>query len=196
MSGVVQRDAPRNPSSSSRGINTYLTLSYTNCRSIKNKVIDLLSTTASFPTNSIILLTETLLDPGVLDGELPDPALHAVFRNDRRSRGGGVLIASPACLSVIRRHDLESPDIAVIFLELHLPCGIILLGCVYCPPRTRDAAYQLLDAFLRRASITSYRDILTFADYNIRTDWWSQDEPIPSDDRDDSPPEITSSCGL
>lgn len=96
MSAVVQGDALHNHSFSSRGINKSLILWYSNCRSVKNKVIDLRFTAASLPTNSIFLLTETWLDPGGLHRELLDPALRAVFRIDRRSRGGGVLIATLA----------------------------------------------------------------------------------------------------
>lgn len=59
MSAVVEGDAPRNHSFSSRGINKSLILWYSNCRSANNKVIDLRSTAASLPTNSIFLLTET-----------------------------------------------------------------------------------------------------------------------------------------
>lgn len=47
------------------GINNGLTLWYSNCRSIKNKVLDLQATVASLPCSSVILLSETWLDPGV-----------------------------------------------------------------------------------------------------------------------------------
>ncbi|KAH7953127.1 hypothetical protein HPB49_004986 [Dermacentor silvarum] len=64
-----------------------LELWYTNCRSVKNKLVDLQSTIAALPANTLILLTKTWLDPGVLDGELMDISSHTIFRRDRRGRG-------------------------------------------------------------------------------------------------------------
>ncbi|KAH7974269.1 hypothetical protein HPB49_013518 [Dermacentor silvarum] len=67
-----------------------LELWYTNCLSV-----DLQSPIAALPANTVILLTETCLDPGVLDGELMDISSHTIFRRDRRGRGGVALVATP-----------------------------------------------------------------------------------------------------
>lgn len=63
---------------------------YTNCQSVKNKLVDFRSTISALPANTVVLLTETWLDHGVHDGEIMDVSSHTIFRNDRRSRGGGV----------------------------------------------------------------------------------------------------------
>lgn len=78
---------------------------------------------------------------------------------DREEVEGG-LVAATSALTADRRHDLEHPDLDRIFLELHLPHGTVLVGCVYCPPPTRDCAYKLLDATLTRALLKPYRDVL------------------------------------
>lgn len=116
---------------------------YTNCRSVKNKLVDFRSTISALPANTVVLLTETWLDPGVHDGEIVDVSSHTIFRNGRRSRGGGVLAATPAGIPVHRRHDLEHRELEALFLELHLPRGSLLIGCVYCPPKFRDRSYML-----------------------------------------------------
>ncbi|KAG0427676.1 hypothetical protein HPB47_025289 [Ixodes persulcatus] len=53
----------------SYGTNKSLTLWYTNCRSVKNKVTDLRMTVAALPPNAVVLLTESWLDPGVNDAK-------------------------------------------------------------------------------------------------------------------------------
>ncbi|KAM7313602.1 uncharacterized protein ISCGN_003455 [Ixodes scapularis] len=111
-------------------------------------------------------------------------------------RRGGVLVAIPTSLTVDRRYDLEHPDLEAIFLELHLPHGTVLLGCVYCPPSTRNSAYQLLDASVTRALLKPYRDILLIGDFNSHIDWWNNDEPVPGDAFDHLLLDATSSAGL
>ncbi|KAM7291965.1 uncharacterized protein ISCGN_025259 [Ixodes scapularis] len=172
-----------------------LNLWYTNCRSLKNKVQDFQSIVSSLPDNTIFLLTETWLDARVHDGELLGTA-HAIYRRDRGGRGGGVLVAAPIGFTVDRRHDLQHPDLEAIFLDLYTPQGIVLLGCVYCPPSTRDAAYKLLDASLTCALLKPYRDVLIIGDFNSHIDWWSHDEPFPGDAIDDFLLDTTSSAGL
>ncbi|KAM7312669.1 uncharacterized protein ISCGN_009574 [Ixodes scapularis] len=171
-----------------------LNLWYTNCRSLKNKVQDFQSIVSSLPDNTIFLLTETWLDASVHDGELLGTA-HAIYRRDRGGRGGGVLVAAPTGFTVDRRHDLEHPHLEAIFPDLYTPQGIVLLGCVYCPPSTRDAAYKLLDASLTCALLKPYRDVLIIGDFNSHIDWWSHDEPFPGDAIDDFLLDTTSSAG-
>ncbi|KAM7285158.1 uncharacterized protein ISCGN_032118 [Ixodes scapularis] len=156
---------------------------------------DFHATASSLPDNAILLLTETWLDSSVHDGELLGTP-HSIFRRDRECRGGGVLVATPSGLTVDRRYDLVHPDLEAIFLELHLPHGTVLLGCVYCPPSTRNSAYQLLDASVTRALLKPYRDILLIGDFNSHIDWWNNDEPVLGDAFDDLLLDATSSAGL
>ncbi|KAM7281131.1 hypothetical protein ISCGN_005789, partial [Ixodes scapularis] len=178
-----------------KDVNKALTLWYTNCRSLKNKMQDFHATASSLPDNAILLLTETWLDSSVHDGELLSTP-HSIFWRDRACRGGGVLVATPSGLIVDRRYDLDHPDLEAIFHELHLPHGTVLLGCVYCPPSTRNSAYQLLDASVTRALLKPYRDILLIGDFNSHIDWWNNNEPAPGDAFDDLLLDATSSAGL
>uniref|UniRef100_A0A147BB38 Putative crack-11 bf n=1 Tax=Ixodes ricinus TaxID=34613 RepID=A0A147BB38_IXORI len=177
------------------GVNKGLTLWYTNCRSVKNKIFDLQATVASLARPAVILLTETWLDPGVHDSELFDPS-YTVFRKDRHGRGGSVLIATPSSLCVNRREDLESSDLEAVFVEVFLPRGTVLLACVYCPPNRRKESYSLLDASLSRVRFECYKDVVLLGDFNSHIDWWSRQEPYPSDHTDDILLDITSAMGL
>ncbi|KAH6946917.1 hypothetical protein HPB50_016142 [Hyalomma asiaticum] len=169
---------------------------YNNCRSVKNKLVDFRSTISALPANTVVLLTETWLDPGVHDGEVVDVSSHAIFRKDRHGRGGGVLAAIPAGIPVHRRHDLEHDDLEAIFLELHLSRGSLLIGCVYCPPKLRDHSYMLLDAALSKADTKSLTDIVLFGDFNAHIDWWQHNEPLSSDAADGSLLDIVTSANL
>ncbi|KAM7300409.1 uncharacterized protein ISCGN_016043 [Ixodes scapularis] len=177
------------------GVNKGLTLWYTNCRSVKNKIFDLQATVASLARPAVILLTETWLDSGVHDSELFDPS-YTVFRKDRHGKGGGVLIATPSSLCVNRREDLEYSDLEAVFVEVFLPRGTVLLACVYCPPNRREESYSLLDASLSRVRFECYKDVVLLGDFNSHIDWWSRQEPHPSDLTDDILLDVTSAVGL
>ena len=58
----------------------------------------------------LILFTETWLNSSVLDEEVSIPG-YTIFRKDRGSKGGGVIVYVRDNLSVIRRSDLERPDV-------------------------------------------------------------------------------------
>ena len=58
----------------------------------------------------LILFTETWLNNSVLDEEVSIPG-YTIFRKDRGSKGGGVIVYARDDLSVIRRSDLEQPDV-------------------------------------------------------------------------------------
>ena len=68
----------------------------------------------------LILFTETWLNSSVLDEEVSIPG-YTIFRKDRGSKGGGVIVYVRDNLSVIRRSDLERPDVEGLWLEITLP---------------------------------------------------------------------------
>ncbi|KAM7293865.1 hypothetical protein ISCGN_023446 [Ixodes scapularis] len=181
---------------SSGGGRKVTTFWYGNCRSIRNKVVDLQAHVSSLPPGSVVLLTETWLDVGVADSELFDTNAYTVFRKDRCGRGGGVLLAFPASARVFRRTDLEHHDLEALFVELCLPHSTVLVGCVYCPPSIREESYRLLEVSLRAASLRNYENILVFGDFNSHIDWFTHEEPVPRDRSDDFLLDIASSAGL
>lgn len=83
---------------------------------------------ASLAADTVILLTETWVNPGVHDGELFGSMSYTVHRRDRLSRGDGVLIATLTNLPANHRADLELPDLGAVFVELLFPHGTTLFG--------------------------------------------------------------------
>ena len=71
----------------------------------------------------IVFVTETWLTDFIFDQEIL-PTNYRIFRKDRQSRGGGVMIA-------IREPISDSLEIISVNLILHKP---ITLWCIYNPP--------------------------------------------------------------
>ena len=98
---LVSNDIHRNPGPP-LGKNT-LNISSFNARSIVNKRLELQSHVALMNPD-IIAITETWLHEGIADNEIL-PSSYNVLRNDRGSRGGGVLLAVKSNISCSRRLD-------------------------------------------------------------------------------------------
>lgn len=120
----------------------------------------------SLAADAIVLLTETWLNAGIYDGELFGSMPYTVHHHDRRSRAGDVLRATFTSLPANRRANIELPDIEAVFLDLLLPQGTTLLGCIYCPPSSRDKAFKLLDSSLTQVPIGHYSDIIMMRNFN------------------------------
>ena len=73
---------------------------------------------------SLIAITETWLNNGVLDGEIL-PNNYTIYRRDRASRGGGVLLAVNNNLS--SRQFSSSDDIESIVVEISSGCKSFVL---------------------------------------------------------------------
>ena len=83
----------------------------------------------------LISFTETWLNSSVLDEEVSIPG-YTVFRKDRGSKGGGVIVYARDDLSVVRRSDLERPDVEGLWLEITLPKSRSFLFGTFYRPRT------------------------------------------------------------
>jgi len=102
--------------------NHKLSIFYTNPRSIINKLQQFQSLVYS-KSYDIIALTETWLTDSVFDNEIL-PTNYIIFRKDRSSRGGGILLAINNRISCTRT---SSPDdIEVIGVQLNSNNPIIV----------------------------------------------------------------------
>ena len=91
----------------------------------------LMSTQANI---DILCLSETFLNDEFSNHELTIQNYDFV-RKDRQSHGGGLLIYTKSNLSCIRRDDLESDGIEMLWLEVKNNRQKPFLLCyVYCPP--------------------------------------------------------------
>ena len=117
----------------------------------------------------LILFTETWLNSSVLDEEVSIPG-YTIFRKDRGSKGGGVIVYVRDNLSVIRRSDLERPDVEGLWLEITLPKSrSFLFGTFYRPPSSsKHTNPNLMNFFsdtIESLSVEN-KEVLVLGDFN------------------------------
>ncbi|KAM7306131.1 uncharacterized protein ISCGN_016027 [Ixodes scapularis] len=143
---------------------------FSNIRSLKNKLPDFKALTSSFP-DTIFAVCETWLDASVFDGQLIDLAQFSLFRQDRPSTAGGVLLAVPKHLPSRRLDYLTQPGLEAIFVEVFCRRGKLLLACAYCPPSVREYSYALLHDSLQRIDPSRFSALFLFGDFNSHINW-------------------------
>ena len=117
----------------------------------------------------LILFTETWLNSSVLDEEVSIPG-YTIFRKDRGSKGGGVIVYVRDNLSVIRRSDLERPDVEGLWLEITLPKSrSFLFGTFYrSPSSSKHTSPNFINFFsdtIESLSVEN-KEVLVLGDFN------------------------------
>ncbi|XP_050022692.2 uncharacterized protein [Dermacentor andersoni] len=115
-----------------------------NCRSIKNKVDNLISLVATVKPQTV-MGTESWLDKDIPDVEIFPPGF-TVYRKDRHGHGGGVFILISNAISgtqILFENDSES-----VWCLVKLPNGNnVVYGTFYRPPGSSDS-FALLSEML------------------------------------------------
>jgi len=139
---------------------------YTNSRSIVNKLQKFQSVVYS-KSFDVIGLTETWFSNNIFDNEIL-PSNYSLFRHDRQSRGGGVLIAVNNKISCQK---LTSPvNLELICIRLNLP-NPVTVCIVYIPPNITLTYYETLFDFLFNLSNASNK-LIILGDFNFPDiDW-------------------------
>ena len=138
-----------------------------NCRSLAKCLLKFKSFV--YVSNfQIIGLSETWLSNDILDTEIL-PTEYIIYRKDRGSRGGGVLLAIKNCLPSC---ELQSPpNLELITLSIYLN-RTITCCMVYMPPNATTEYHAELVNYL--ATITSSSSpVLIFGNYNMPDVNWS-----------------------
>ena len=124
-------------------------------------------------------MTETHLNASVHNGELLDPMLFDIYRNDRDLSGGGVLIAISTRFfhsAVEFESFVASPlEVVVVFVpRQNLVKADVILVCIYIPPSTSHLAIEPLSELLSRLT-QKYRNstIYIAGDFNMPDINWS-----------------------
>ena len=120
-------DIHSNSGPNSDGIHS-LSIVHLNTSSIRNKLEFLPNLVESF---QIACFTETHLDADVSSSNLILESFDEPLRKDRTHYGGGILVHLSNLLKCNRRHDLESPNIETIWVEIKLKDLNSLLCCMY-----------------------------------------------------------------
>ena len=121
----------------------------------------------------IICLTETWLSESIFDQEIL-PTNYQIYRKDRPSRGGGVLIAIKSTnisVSAISPDLLNSTlEIITVRLNLHNP---ITLSCVYLPTSQNDSYINVIISNLTEVIQSNQStDIIVVGDFNFPDIQW------------------------
>ena len=141
---------------------------YLNSRSLVNKFAQFQALVYSSCYN-IICVTETWLSNYIYDKEIL-PCKFTIFRKDRESRGGGVLIAVNECLPC--NSIPTPPHIEVIAIRVNLPNKEISICTVYNPPNA-DLNYFSDLVHLLKSLSQKEKNLIVVGDFNLPEICWS-----------------------
>lgn len=119
-----------------------------------------------YSTNfDVICVTETWLSDSIFDQKVI-PCNYTIYRNDRKSRGGGVLAAVKQTI-----HSSLTDHLEGISLQLHLLIPLSLC-CVYLPPNSDNTHISMLVSYLSELTTPPCGDITIVGDFNLPDiDW-------------------------
>jgi hypothetical protein len=120
-----------------------------NARSVRNKLSYLEDIVS---VSSIICVNREPLDGNILDTDIGiDGFSDKIFRKDRNSFGGGVLVYTSQCICVKERHDLNCDGVEMLWIEVLIPNFKLLVCVVYRPPGTTASFWDNFDYSLEQA---------------------------------------------
>ena len=117
---------------------------------------------------SIFCVTETWLCDFVSDGEIL-PVNYVLYRKDRPSRGGGVLVATRQ--SVISSIIPSPSDLEIVSIKIGLHNDLALC-CIYVPPESSSSYISLLIHFLTHL-VSSFSKCIILGDFYFPDIVWS-----------------------
>ena len=139
-----------------------------NSRSLVSKLSNFQSYVYSTPY-SIYCITETWLSNSIFDSEIL-PHEYTIYRKDRGSRGGGVLIAVSESVSSVL---ISSPtDLEKITVCLNCQNESIFLCAVYVPPNSGNDYHKCLLSYLTYVA-SSADSVIFVGDFNLPDICWS-----------------------
>ena len=138
------------------------TIYYSNCCSLVPK-LDYLRTIATSATPTIMALCETWLDDPVPDSSLFIPNYYSI-RRDRSRHGGGLLLYVSEDVPSTRLH--YSTTLELLFIELKLRQGPLLLALYYRPPSSTPGFADLEDALVSLVP-SRLKSCILLGDFNV-----------------------------
>ena len=151
--------------------NPLITCCYFNIRSIVNK-LSLFQSYVYSSDYDIVCLTETWLTDSVFDQEIL-PTNYSIFRKDRPSHGGGVLIAIKDTIpATVIPSILSSNAPEIVTVKLNLRKTIVLI-CAYLPPCPSDSSMD--DTILNLTQVIEANpsaDTILVGDFNLPNVQW------------------------
>ena len=109
---------------------------------------------------SFIALTETWLHDHIYNNELL-PTGYTIYRKDRSSKGGGVMLAVK---SALKSTQLPAPDnLEVVTISVQAHCSLTICA-VYTPPNSKNDYIQGLYLYL--STLISSANVILLGDFN------------------------------
>lgn len=117
---------------------------------------------------SIFAVTETWLSDSHYDGEIL-PTGYNIFRKDRGSRGGGVLLVIDNCFSATLLPSPSSLEVLTVRINTTEP---VLVSVVYVPPSIDSPSFDSLLSYLG-SLFSSGERVFVMGDFNCPDIQWS-----------------------
>jgi len=117
----------------------------------------------------VICVTETWLTDFIFDQEIL-PLNYTIHRNDRKSRGGGVFIATKNNIHTSIISIPNHLEIVSLHLHLHIP---LTLCCIYVPPNPDSPHITDLITYLSDIMSSHCNDTILLGDFNMPDIDWS-----------------------
>ena len=115
----------------------------------------------------IVAITESWLKPYILDNEIL-PTGYNIFRNDRSSRGGGVMLAVKDTITsklIAKHNSLEAIIVSVLCNKKD-----ITICLLYVPPDSNQSHHETLLEFM--STLSCHDHLLILGDVNLPdVDW-------------------------
>ena len=120
----------------------------------------------------IVVATETWLSPEISSSEIfPKEFNMTCYRNDRKSRGGGVLIAAKPGLVITPLPDIQS-DCEIVWVKVQIKnCKTLYLAAFYRPPDSDIDYLAGLNTSLQKVDHT--KNIWVTGDFNLPDINWA-----------------------
>ncbi len=144
-----------------------VTIKFCNAQSVCNKLAEL-NVLLQSSEAEIVCFAESWLTAGYPDALLSGSGAYHVFRADRNSRGGGVLILVHKGIPVITIP--VSDALEIVCVDLIAKAGRYRVACVYFPPRQELSQVKLLCDALQLL-LDCPHPMLIVGDFNLQIDW-------------------------
>lgn len=126
----------------------------------------------------IIGISESHICTSIPDFDISIPNYN-VFRCDRNRGGGGAMLYIHDRFTCIRRPDLESPLLEMLWVEVRLRNHKVLVGVCYRPPNMNvqevDTFIEALQDSLDSITGAANQSIVLLGDFNDRCQVWDSD---------------------
>lgn len=117
----------------------------------------------------LIAITESWLKPSVHNSEL-FPENYVVFRRDRLTRAGGVVLAVRAdtVTHAERISSMDLPDTESLWVKLSLKSSTVFVCVIYVPPRSSTSLYyNIFEKIESNYNLLNDKNILILGDLNL-----------------------------